>query len=668
MFDERKLAVLIDSDNVPSKYAQFIMQEVSKYGTPTYKRVYGDWENNINGWRDAALNYSILAVQQSCYVTGKNATDFAMIIDAMDILYTGNVDGFVLVTSDSDFTRLAIKLREAGKLVVGMGALKTPRAFTVSCHHFCYLNQTGEPEFDEKAIRQTVIDFVKENGTKRLDLQKISDMLTAKYGNINFSEMGYKRFSGFIDNINELRRSNTFVTLKKTKEEFIPTVENTEEITESNISKAISEYLAVNKQYNDNMMKIESYLCSRFGKIDFSRFGSKRFAKFIDKQPQLKREGTTVTPVVSSVSQKQAETPKPEISVEVFAREALSYAQDNMPNGGNIGQLNNSMISKYGRNYIKDMGFNSFKAALDSVVTVSVDSNLLYVKSEEEKPVTVEVISIDSAAVVAQVKAYAEENMPSGGNIGQLNNLLINSYGKEYCSALGFADFKSMLSSVDGVYVKKNHIFTEDGQVAAVSEIKPESEPIPEPEEIINPQENTTTEISTEQQLPETPEEITIITEEIPVDEIAELPPTEKPDMNTIRREMLHYAAVSENGGSLSGFGKVIAEKYGKSVLRDMGFTSMRKLAAEVSGIIIKNNKLYIDEAFAQQTEAVEQFVRDFANNDSRHSIRSLGIKLKKQFEGFDYRVYGYEKFTDFVNAIDGVKADRYYVKPVSEE
>ena len=115
MSEEKKLAVLIDSDNVSAKYAQFVMNEVQKYGVPTYKRVYGDWEKGGNGWHAPAVNYSIMPVQQTSYVAGKNATDFSMIIDAMDILYTGNVDGFVLVTSDSDFTRLAIRLREAGK-------------------------------------------------------------------------------------------------------------------------------------------------------------------------------------------------------------------------------------------------------------------------------------------------------------------------------------------------------------------------------------------------------------------------------------------------------------------------------------------------------------------------------------------------------------------------
>ena len=149
MSEEKKLAVLIDSDNVSAKYAQFVMNEVQKYGVPTYKRVYGDWEKGGNGWHAPAVNYSIMPVQQTSYVAGKNATDFSMIIDAMDILYTGNVDGFVLVTSDSDFTRLASRLRESGMYVLGMGEKKTPTPFIAACNKFKYLEILERPASPE---------------------------------------------------------------------------------------------------------------------------------------------------------------------------------------------------------------------------------------------------------------------------------------------------------------------------------------------------------------------------------------------------------------------------------------------------------------------------------------------------------------------------------------
>ena len=142
MSEERdlRLAVLIDADNAPRSALGDVMAEVAVYGTPTIKRIYGDWTTpNLASWKPLLLENAITPVQQYGYTTGKNSTDSAMIIDAMDILYTGQVDGFVLVSSDSDFTRLAIRLREAGKKVYGMGEKKTPKPFIVACDKFVYI-------------------------------------------------------------------------------------------------------------------------------------------------------------------------------------------------------------------------------------------------------------------------------------------------------------------------------------------------------------------------------------------------------------------------------------------------------------------------------------------------------------------------------------------------
>lgn len=138
--DELRLAVLIDADNAPRKSLADIMAEAAIYGNPTIKRIYGDWTSpNMNSWKDKLLEHAIAPVQQYSYTTGKNATDSAMIIDAMDILYSQRVDGFVLVSSDSDFTRLATRLREAGMKVYGMGEKKTPNPFIVACDKFIYI-------------------------------------------------------------------------------------------------------------------------------------------------------------------------------------------------------------------------------------------------------------------------------------------------------------------------------------------------------------------------------------------------------------------------------------------------------------------------------------------------------------------------------------------------
>ena len=135
-----RLAVLIDADNVPYSNVKGVMEEIAKYGTPTFKRIYGDWTKpTVSGWKNVLLENAITPIQQYSYTSGKNSSDSALIIDAMDILYSGKADGFCIVSSDSDFTRLATRLREAGMKVFGIGQKKTPNAFIVACDKFIYM-------------------------------------------------------------------------------------------------------------------------------------------------------------------------------------------------------------------------------------------------------------------------------------------------------------------------------------------------------------------------------------------------------------------------------------------------------------------------------------------------------------------------------------------------
>jgi uncharacterized LabA/DUF88 family protein len=159
--DSAKLAVLIDADNASAAVTKELLDEVAKYGTATVKRAYGDWtRSNLVGWKDSLHRYAIQPMQQFSYTTGKNSTDSAFIIDAMDLLYAGNVDGFCLVSSDSDFTRLATRLRESGKLVIGMGEHKTPEAFIAACDRFIFIEVLRQPvKADEPPQADNVPDL-----------------------------------------------------------------------------------------------------------------------------------------------------------------------------------------------------------------------------------------------------------------------------------------------------------------------------------------------------------------------------------------------------------------------------------------------------------------------------------------------------------------------------
>lgn len=170
MLEEKRFAVLIDADNVSAKYIKYILDELTNYGVATYKRIYGDWTKpSAASWKDVLLENSVTPVQQYSYTVGKNATDSAMIIDAMDILYSGNVEGFCIVSSDSDFTKLASRLRESGMLIVGMGERKTPKPFIAACNQFKYLDVLAETEKKSMEIEENHIkvDLSREKGKKK---------------------------------------------------------------------------------------------------------------------------------------------------------------------------------------------------------------------------------------------------------------------------------------------------------------------------------------------------------------------------------------------------------------------------------------------------------------------------------------------------------------------
>ena len=222
MDKDRRFAVLIDADNVSDKYIRFILDELSNDGIITYKRIYGDWTRPALGsWKNVLLDYSITPIQQYGYTTGKNATDSAMIIDAMDILYTGNVEGFCIVSSDSDFTRLASRLREAGKYVIGMGERKTPAPFVAACNRFTYLEvlaQTpavqaeleplpvvmdGDDRMSLAAIPYVIQAIAEETSDDDgwASVSDIGNILVKRYPDFDVRNYGFKKLTRFVESL-----------------------------------------------------------------------------------------------------------------------------------------------------------------------------------------------------------------------------------------------------------------------------------------------------------------------------------------------------------------------------------------------------------------------------------------------------------------------------------
>ena len=220
-----KLAVLIDGDNIPSAYVKEMMEEIAKYGNPTIKRIYGDWTRpGLAKWKNLLLENAITPIQQYGYTTGKNATDSAMIIDAMDILYSEKVDGFCLVSSDSDFTRLATRLREAGMKVYGIGEKKTPNPFIVACDKFIYIEilkshpEENDTETSEqkspvkqavdkitpqviKLIASTIEDLADDDGWAFLG--DVGNLIQKKQPNFDSRNYGFPKLTPLINSIKD---------------------------------------------------------------------------------------------------------------------------------------------------------------------------------------------------------------------------------------------------------------------------------------------------------------------------------------------------------------------------------------------------------------------------------------------------------------------------------
>jgi hypothetical protein len=258
MLGEKRFAVLIDADNVSAKYIKYILDEISNYGVATYKRIYGDWTKPSAGsWKDVLLENSVTPVQQYGYTVGKNATDSAMIIDAMDILYSGNVEGFCIVSSDSDFTKLASRLRESGMMVVGMGERKTPKPFIAACNQFKYLDVLAETEkksmeLEENHIK-TVINSdknVKNEPKKEKDIE--------------------------IDNTNKAGK-NTGIN------ETIDAGKNMTDlgVIKSTILKMMNEVDEEDQKMN--MGELGSRLVKRYPDFDVRNYGDTKLSKFLKK-------------------------------------------------------------------------------------------------------------------------------------------------------------------------------------------------------------------------------------------------------------------------------------------------------------------------------------------------------------------------------------------------
>lgn len=286
--ENKRFALLIDADNISAKYIGDILEELSTYGITTYKRIYGDWTSTqATKWKGELLENSVIPVQQFSNTVGKNATDSTLIIDAMDILYTGNVEGFCIVSSDSDFTRLASRLRESGMEVIGMGEEKTPRSFRVACTRFVNLENLGNQDDDAKdmlkdkdnsigreIIYNAITNIINENENKgkSVELAAVGNRLVNMYPDFDVRNYGYSLLSKFVEDAGLFlleKKQNVLTVYLKDNEQ---SQEEIRGYVKDIIHKAGSRGIGISELSNRVYSKYSTFNVKDFGYSQFSKF------------------------------------------------------------------------------------------------------------------------------------------------------------------------------------------------------------------------------------------------------------------------------------------------------------------------------------------------------------------------------------------------------------
>lgn len=301
--DER-YALLIDADNVSAKYIKPILDELSKYGNVTYKRIYGDWTSTQHSsWKEVLLQNSITPIQQFSYTHGKNATDSAMIIDAMDMLYTSELEGFCLVSSDSDFTKLASRLRESGKMVIGMGEDKTPQPFRKACDIFTVLELLLEDVSMEKSDKVKTASYVEKDSKK-----------------------------GSVESVSKAQIEEAVVKI----------------ITENR-----------NDDRKTGLGEVGSRLVKLYPDFDVRRYGYSLLSKFLETFPrlQLVQEGTKVSVFLHEDRSKK-------VQVEEYIIDVLEEAGNQ---GVSLANLGTKIRRRFGDFKVRDYGYSQFQQYIKSL-------------------------------------------------------------------------------------------------------------------------------------------------------------------------------------------------------------------------------------------------------------------------------------------------------------
>lgn len=475
MDDQKKYAVLIDAENIAYKYVKYIMGEMANYGVVTYKRAYMDWSaQNATGWKGVLLENAISPVQSIAYTSGKNSTDSTIIIDAMDILYSKTVDGFCIVSSDSDFTKLATRLRESGMTVIGMGESKTPKAFIEACNSFKVLNLIANKDEIEKTENSTKNENLQEEkeqaNTEKKAITPISEIKNAikniiisregKGGVLEIGELGRllnNRYSEFdtrnygYSKLSVMLKDMDFLDLTETKNNRI-NVKFKGKIKIENINQKIVEILK-NSGGNIPLSKLAQLTMTKYPTFSPKDYGYSQFKKMIESIPQI------------SINKQNAKIIK--IADKNKSKEDIKKAIIGILNDNNkmmhISQVNQELVKKYPTFTAKEYGYSKFSEVLKDIPRIILKNNNAILSDEEN-------ISESKKKIEEDIIKIIEKN---GGKIkiGSIKNELKKDNPNFDQKNYGYSKFTKFIESFESIKIQGDYVTIKESPIKKIENV-----------------------------------------------------------------------------------------------------------------------------------------------------------------------------------------------------
>lgn len=580
MDDQKKYAVLIDAENIAYKYVKYIMGEMANYGVVTYKRAYMDWSaQNATGWKSVLLENAISPVQSIAYTSGKNSTDSTIIIDAMDILYSKTVDGFCIVSSDSDFTKLATRLRESGMTVIGMGESKTPKAFIEACNSFKVLNLVVNKEEIEKsdklskseelqknkdsvntdkkaitplseiknAIKNIIIN--KEGKGEDVEAGELGRLLNNRYSEFDTRNYGYSKLSVMLKDMD-------FLNLVETNNRIYIRLKGNAEI--ESINQKIVEILIINGGIIP-LSRFAQLIKDRYPNFNTKDYGYSQFKKMIESIPQINVNKQNATLVRKSNKKETKEDIKKSII------EMLSYSNNVM----NISQINQNLIKLHPSFTAKKYGYSKFSEVLKDIPQIKIKNDNAILYDEENL--------LKSKKKIEELIIKIIEKNGGRIKIGSIKNELKKIDSNFDQKNYGHSKFTKFIESLESI-----KLIDEDMVLAKVSDIGDiNTEKMGEKSDVKT---DTISEISTKNET----------TSEINVDS-NKISNAEKTDIREIRNFISNMISQNNNMMNIGMIKENLVKTYPNFNLQDYDCSSFKVFLESMEGFKIIENNANID-------------------------------------------------------------------------